>query len=283
MLKEFRTFARPIILSAFSFIFISFTLNEIITLIDPSYHLLSNRGIGKIIFTLIAIAHVFILLFLTSKKCVQKFLTSSLYFFTQERWIKPFFSYFISFFIIHIIMLLFIATAGYATITPLPMSLIVNKWKTLSLGFIATFFLAWTEEMIFRGALFIYLRIFFNEILAAFITSIIFSLAHNLYNPLILISQEWQLGLGLFLLGFFLNLIFIQSNKLYTGMGIHAGLVFVKVILRRLPFITFLAAHKLPWFISSDLRKSIITHLLLLIGIVFLLYLHKKKRRISQL
>jgi hypothetical protein len=103
-------------------------------------------------------------------------------------------------------------------------------------------------------------------------------LVHNITHPLELVTTQWKLGLGLFLLGFLLNLVFIISQKLYVGMGVHAGLVYVKVFLRRIPCITY--ASSLPWWLNSDLRQSLITHLLFAVVITFLLIRARKSLKI---
>jgi hypothetical protein len=107
--------------------------------------------------------------------------------------------------------------------------------------------------------------------------------AHNLTNHLALITTNWQLGLGLFLLGILLNLIFIDTQKLYAGMGLHAGIVFVKVILRRAPFLIFLPPNFIPFWIRKDLRMAPLTHFLFFVVILFFIYkifIYKKKNSI---
>lgn len=279
--KEFRTFVRPIAISALSFSIICAVINKLIIQLDPSYYLLANRGVGKIVFTLVAILHMLFLMHHCSPRIFKRFLHQSVYFIITKQWIGTFFLYFILFALVHISILAGIILSGYASLNPIPFNSILGKGKTLLLGFIATFFLALTEELIFRGALYTYIKTRFQPLTSAFITSLCFSLAHNLSNPLLLVTDEWQLGLGLFLLGLFLNLLFIATKKLYICMGAHAGLVFIKVILRRLPFILFPCYTQLPWWITIDLRKSIITHTMLVIGCIILLryiIIHKKKK-----
>jgi membrane protease YdiL (CAAX protease family) len=127
--------------------------------------------------------------------------------------------------------------------------------------------LAWTEELIFRGTIFPYFEQFYSTIPSIVLTSLIFMLVHNLKNPLMLLSCDWKLGLGLFLLGVLLNQIFVITRKLYAGMGVHAGLVFVKVVLRRIPFLSSV----------PDLRQSYLVHILFLFTIVTLFFVYRKK------
>jgi hypothetical protein len=100
-------------------------------------------------------------------------------------------------------------------------------------------------------------------------------LSHDLTCPLNLITSHWELGLGLFLLGFLLNILFIVFDKLSVSMGAHAGLVFVKVLLRRIPIIIWPTV--LPWWVDSDVRKSFFVHLVFVITLVILIYIKRKK------
>ncbi len=144
-------------------------------------------------------------------------------------------------------------------------------------GFIVVFFLAWTEELIFRGTIYLYFAQYFQPLISLLITSTMFMFAHDLSNPLNLVTKNWQLGLGLFLLGALLNIIFITTKKLYTGMGAHAGLVFVKVALRRIPLIMYLPASQLPFWINKDLRMSPLIHLLFFALILVIFIKNRKK------
>jgi membrane protease YdiL (CAAX protease family) len=260
----------PIALSALS-IFIGFLiLQPLAKKLDPSFNLLANRGIGKIAFIFLVIYQILLLLFIQSKNFLRKYLQTNLYFFANKKWISNFLKYFAVFFLLHSLLLLTLFATGYVTYNP--------KWGSFSLslifrtilGLITVFFLAWSEELIFRGTLYLFFSQTIKPIIAALFTSIIFMFVHDLSNPLNLISTEWRLGLGLFLLGFLLNLIFIDTKKLYTGMGAHAGLVAVKVILRRIPLIAFLPSEQLPFWINKDLRMSLLVHVLFFIGIMIM-------------
>jgi len=197
-------------------------------------------------------------------------------FFKKKNWIKTFFKYFIIFFSFHVLLLVIFYYSDFLFYNPL--------WGTLNsklilrtlFGFVATFFLAWTEELIFRGTLYPFFRQNLKPIGSLLLTSLIFMLVHDLNNPLNLVTKNWDLGLGLFLLGIILNLIFIGTKKLYTSMGSHAGLVFVKVILRRAPIVLFLPPKLLPFWVNRDLRMSLLTHLLFTITIVILAFYYKE-------
>jgi membrane protease YdiL (CAAX protease family) len=179
------------------------------------------------------------------------------------------------FFALHILTISFFTFYGFAEI--------INyscKWTiifSILFGFIATFFLAWTEELIFRGTLYQMFAQNMCPFYASAAASFIFMLAHDLSNPLNLITINWKLGLGLFLLGWLINIIFILTGKLYTGMGAHAGLVFVKVILRRIKIVAFLPATQLPFWVNADLRQSVLIHIFFALIIIILILLNRQK------
>lgn len=267
----------PVVLSALS-IFITILLIQPIALwLDPTFNLLANRGIGKIGITVLVIWHILILLLTQSKAAVADFLQTNLMFFKNGKWIKTFLKFFALFALLHVIFLSAMLLFGYANIVPITINFNFSLITKIMIGFVATFFLAWTEELIFRGTVY---KIFASELspfVSAIAASIIFTLAHNLTNPLALLTTDYKLGLGLFLLGLLLNVVFIITDKLYTNMGIHAGLVFVKVFLRKVPFITFLSPGLLPFFINNDLRQSMLVHVLFATANVFLIFKFRSK------
>ncbi len=267
----------PIIISALS-IFVAFIfLQPLACWLDPTFNLLANRGIGKIAFVFLVIYQILLLLLLQKKTFLQQFLKTNLYFFSEKNWLKKFFAYFLIFFAFHVLILLFLLAPGFVKYN--------SNWGTLNIslvlrilwGFVVTFFLAWTEELIFRGTLYPFFAQKVSPLISLLTTSLIFMFVHDLRNPLNLITKNWELGLGLFLLGILLNIIFISTKKLYTNMGAHAGLVFVKIILRRAPLITFLPVSLLPFWISSDLRMAPFVHVLFFIAIIILTIKNRKK------
>lgn len=274
--KVFKAFG-PILLSALS-IFISFkVLQPIAYLIDPSFNLLSNRGIGKVAFVTLVILQIILFIVTQSKQFFNKFLKTNILFFSKLDWIKKYLKYFIIFFSLHALMLCIFVLVGFAKFNPILENITLKLFLRILFGFIVTFFLAWTEELIFRGTLFPYFEQTLSTFSSLIITSVIFMFVHNLTNPLDLITTNWRLGLGLFLLGLLLNLIFIDTKKLYTGMGAHAGLVFVKVFLRRMPLLIFLPATQLPSWINKDLRMSNLIHIFFLIAVIIMFIKTRKK------
>jgi membrane protease YdiL (CAAX protease family) len=264
----------PIALSALSILIVSLLINPIACWLDPSFHLLANRGVGKVAFTTIVILHILQLFLIGSRHFFETFLDINLRFFKNKRWIVPFFTFFLIFFVVHVALLAIFYLAGYATYNHTSSS---PSFGSLAIGFLATFFLAWSEEVIFRGTLYLYFLQHIRPIESILLTSGIFALVHDLTNPLNLVTKNWKLGLGLFLLGILLNLTFAITNKLYTGMGIHAGLVFVKVVLRRWPIIAFLPVTQLPCWVDRDLRQSFLIHGLFTFVNIILIIKYKKK------
>lgn len=269
----------PVILSAFS-LFVSFHILQPLALaLDPTFTLLANRSVGKISFTILVIAHIaWLMTTLPYATCAQ-WIRTNVAFLGSRRWLTPFFLTFACFFAFHWIVIGASVALGHATVDWQALSLIGPKSLSLLMGFVATFFLALTEEAIFRGTIYPILRQSFSPLASITGTSLIFSLAHSITNPLLLVTDDFALGLGLFLLGFMLNIIFASQNNLYIGMGAHAGLVYVKVFLRRIPLIHL--STNLPWYIHEDLRQSTAVHSIFILVIVSLIIFYRKKLILS--
>ena len=286
----------PILLSVLS-IFIAFIfIQPVACWLDPTFSLFANRGIGKIGITVLVIWHIFLLLFNCDKKLLHDFWQTNFLFFKNTNWIKPFCLFFLISGALHVLFLTILYFSGCLIYVPvchpvvpavaggvgweLDSGSILSFAIKMLVGIVATFFLAWTEELIFRGTVYKFFVQALSPVTSAVFASIIFMLSHNLSNPLTLVTSDWKLGTGLFLLGLLLNLIFILTGKLYTGMGVHAGLVFVKVFLRRIPFVAFLPATQLPFFIDKDLRQSLFVHLVfILVNIILIIKVIKTQKR----
>lgn len=255
----------PIFLSASS-LFISFQIVQPIAYrLDSSLDLLASRGFGKIAFSIMAILQVFLFLSMQSKNFIESFLNTSVYYFWDKNFLKTILKYFFTFFILHWLVLVGLLALGQIAYNPnyvLSLSLIPN----LAWGVLVTFFLAWSEELIFRGMFYPYFAQSWSPLTSLLSASLCFMLVHDLTNPINLVTINYKIGLGLFLLGLLLNTIYVISGKLYTGMGVHMGLVSVKVVLRRIPFLTFL-----------DLRQSHLVHVLFALTIIILILSNKDK------
>ena len=263
--------AGPILLSALSLFITFFLLQPIALFLNPSFSLLASRGIGKVAFVSMVIYQILLFLSTQSKQFFADFLERVLFFFVREPgWFQKFARYFLIFFSLHAFILFFLYLTGFVLYDPTWGSLNVALFAKTLFGLFVVFMLAWTEELIFRGTIYPYFSQFYKPLPSMLITSTIFMLVHNLTNPLALVTSNWKLGLGLFLLGLFLNQIFVITKKLYTGMGVHAGLVFVKVVLRRAPFLVFIAQSEWPWWLHRDLRQAPLAHVLFSIAILFL-------------
>ncbi len=267
---------RPVFLSAFS-IFISFCLLQPVALwLDPSFTLLASRSVGKIAFTLVVIAHIIMLAATLPQLEWRHFVQRNVMFVVTRSWLAPFFTVFALFASMHTLLLFCLASTPYVTGYIPSVITIFSKLPTLAFGFVATFFLAWTEEAIFRGTVIQLLRRGkLSALSCVLISALIFMLAHDVTAPWNLLTSTLPLGIGLFLLGVMLAQLFIISNTLYIGMGAHAGLVFIKVFLRRIPCLTY--TDHLPWWLHSDLRQSPLVHLCFLLVIVSIFW---KKRTI---
>ena len=270
----------PILLSVLS-VFITFIfVQPVACWLDPTFSLFANRGIGKIGITVLVMWHIFLLLFNCDKKLLRDFWQTNFLFLKKTGWIKQFGLFFLFFSSLHVLFLLSLYFTGCLIYTPVQINYNLSFAIKMLIGVIATFFLAWTEELIFRGTVYKFFVQALSPISSALFASLIFMLSHNLSNPLALMTSDWKLGLGLFLLGLLLNLIFILTGKLYTGMGAHAGLVFVKVFLRRVPFVAFLPATQLPFFIDKDLRQSLFVHLVFFfVNIILIIKIIKNQKR----
>ncbi|MBD3231877.1 CPBP family intramembrane metalloprotease [Candidatus Dependentiae bacterium] len=280
VVKQILSAIGPIILSALSILITFFILQPLALKLDPRFNLLANRGIGKVAFIFLAIYQIFLLLIILPKSFFNDFIRINFSFFIQKSWIKDFFKYFSIFFSLHVLLLILFLMTPYVQFNYFWGYFDLNLILKLIWGFIVVFFLAWSEELIFRGTIYLYLARFFKPIAGILVTSIIFMFVHDLSRPVNLITENWHLGMGLFLLGVLLNIIFVITRKLYTGMGAHAGLVFVKVILRRIPIIMYLSASKLPFWIDKDLRMSPLVHLLFF-ALICIFFIKNRKKLIN--
>lgn len=141
---------------------------------------------------------------------------------------------------------------------------IIASKKVLIVGFIGTLALAWAEELLFRGLLLQHFLRFMPPFASAIASSFIFSILHDLRNPLNLLTAQWQLGLGLFLLGMLLTYIRLWWGSMAASAGAHAGLVYLKVILRKIPLLPIAAGS--PFLFPVDLRESLLVHVLMVLG-----------------
>lgn len=257
----------PIFLSASS-LFLTFQIvNSIALFLNFDFDLLASKGFGKIIFSFLAIMHVFLFLSIQSRNFVEKFLKTSIFYFSDKGFIYRITKYFFTFFIMHWLVLLMLLYLGQISYNPYFEAKITwSLIPSIAWGLFATFFLAWSEELIFRGMFYPYFSRFWSPLPSLLVTSFCFMIVHDLANPINLFTKDWKIASGLFLLGVLINTIYVITGKLYTGMGVHMGLVAVKVILRRIPFLTFL-----------DLRQSHIVHLLFILVIMMLIIRNKEK------
>ena len=284
----------PIVLSALSLLISFLIIQSFAFYLNPEINLLASKDFGKIAFTLMVFYQIILFLITenksketamgpygsmanNSKKSLFKnFYQTNIKFIFGTNWLPIFAILFILFFSFHAITFFFFKMIGLVFYNQNWQGLDLNTIFKILFGFVATFFLAWTEEAIFRGTIYPYFLQYYQILTSIFLTSFVFMIVHDLTNPISLLTTHWQLGLGLFLLGFLLNTVFAITGKLYASMGIHAGLVFVKIILRKAPFLIFASENLWPWWFNKDLRQASIVHLLFLITIIVLLSNYRK-------
>jgi len=291
----------PMVLSALSLTISFLIIQSLAFFINPELNLLASKNLGKIAFTSMVFYQIILFLYIQSititgesknksgnrKSMLVSFYQTNIQFLSNTNWIPTFAILFVLFFSFHSITLFSFKTLGLAFYNQSWAGISLNAIAKIIFGFVATFFLAWTEEAIFRGTIYPYFLQYYSTLTSVFLTSFIFMSVHDLTNPISLVTTNWKLGLGLFLLGFLLNVVFAITGKLYASMGIHSGLVFVKVILRKAPILNYAPEYLWPWWFNQDLRQASVVHLLFFTVILILLFKHKdmffkKTKRVSE-
>ncbi len=266
----------PIVLSALS-LFITFhIIQPLATWLDPAYTLLANRSVGKFALSFMVLLQLVLFVLVQPRKFSHRVIDSAIGSFRRPGWLRLMSTFFIFAFALHWLILGGLWSAGFAAYNPtwghFSLSLVL---RTL-FGLFVTFLLAWSEEVIFRGFVYEYIASWYSILPSMLLASVIFMLAHDISNPLNLLTTDLPLGIGLFLLGLLLNLIFVLTGSLVASMGAHMGLVFVKVVLRRARFLTFTPPTAAFWA-HTDLRQAPAVHALFLLVIVCLIWQHRKK------
>lgn len=257
----------PILLSALSFFLSFLCIQPLARFLDPSFSLLKTRGIGKIALMLLALYHVILFLSTQSKTFFSQIISDSSTWITEKKSRLLFTKFFLGFALLHlgfITLTYFFHPGSYTQVSHLP-RLLFRRIPVLLLGLIGSLGVALSEELLFRSFLYNYFRKFYAEITSVITSSFIFMILHNLTNPFALLTTDYRLGIGLFLLGVLLNYIYINQNSLAASIGAHAGLVYIKVFFRKIPLITI---PETRWF-HPDLRQAILVHILFICAILF--------------
>lgn len=266
---------RPIVFSAL-FLFITAWLAQIsLSRTISGFDILASKDLGKIVFTLLVFAALGIFVAQQPSAFVCNWRKQNFGFLTQKKGAILFAKVFTIFFSLHALLLASFYLGGVAYFSPSAF-FSLKAFGQIVFGFFVTFMLAYTEEVMFRGTVFPYLLQFVRPIVAIFFTALMFMIAHFLPNPLIQLARDPAIAFGLFLLGFMLNLIFVAAGTMYANIGAHAGLVFVKVILRKVRFLVISTAPTLPWFLHHDLRQAPLVHGLFLLVIIGLMVWYRK-------
>ena len=265
----------PIVLSACS-LFITFhIIQPLATWLNPTYTLLANRSVGKFALSFMVLLQLVLFLLVQPKNFLHRVLDSAIGSFKRPGWLRMMGLFFIFFFALHWLILGGLWQSGFALYNPAWGTFTTSLVVRTLFGLFVTFLLAWSEEVIFRGFIYEYITTSYSILPSILCASTIFMLAHDLSNPLSLLTTNLSLGIGLFLLGMLLNLIFVLTGSLVASIGAHMGLVFVKVVLRRARFLTF--APMSAWWAHADLRQAPAVHLLFLVVILGIVYKFRKK------
>jgi membrane protease YdiL (CAAX protease family) len=277
VLRKIFFVVRPIGWSVLLLFLTAIIAQTVIGFFMPGFNILASKDLGKIIFTILVFGALGFFVTQQPPEFRATWIRKNILFLKQWAAFKVFVQCFMFFFFLHVLFLAICYGTGYATLQSVKTPNLLKLIGQLLFGFCATFMLALTEEIMFRGSFFPYFSQWLRPITAAFVTSLCFMIVHFLPNPVTQLRNEWPIGIGLFLLGFMLNLIFIKANTMYANIGTHAGLVYVKVILRKIRFFAFAPAATLPWLLHPDLRQAPLVHIIfgfIIIGLV--INMHKK-------
>ena len=259
---------RSILGSAVSFFISACIIHTIACKLDPSFSLLLTRGVGKVTLMLAALIQIGCFLAIQPVSFARKIWNAAVMWPFRSACLQTFFSFFILFSVIHIAVIGVYICAGYGAYNSTSLSLLPGRVGALIIGLCGTFLLAWSEECIFRGFLFEHLSRYLSVFSSAVLSSGIFSILHDLHNPLSLVTTQWQLGLGLFYLVCFLTYLNLWKNSLAASAGAHAGLVFIKVVLRKVPLVPLVSGS--TFLFPLDLRESVLVHGILLVALYLL-------------
>lgn len=273
--QRFFKIVRPIFVSALLLFCAAVLVQYCVTFFIPSFDILASKDMGKIVFTLLIFGSLSIFILQQTSKFQHRWWLRNIHFLYDRTQLHLFWRCFVTFFMLHALLLgscYFYGLGSLQTIADVSIIKIIGQ---LLFGFLATFMLALTEEIMFRGTLYPYFAHWLRPITAVFVTSLSFMLVHFFPSPVAQIQRDLPIAIGLFLLGFMLNLIFITAGSMYANIGTHAGLVYVKVILRKARFFVLASTNTLPWFLHTDLRQAPIVHALFGLIIVGLI-VHKR-------
>jgi membrane protease YdiL (CAAX protease family) len=243
-------------------------LNFLITLLfnkDPGF--LRHSGVGHVTFYVLFVVNV--LLF---QKYVNRESFYSLGFATYPGWVKTIFKGWtvgvISFIAYTFVMDAFgvIELRMIRGVGSLVLALIIGC---------TGFTIAATEEILFRG---FFLQTMLKDLpkwVAVFITGIIFVLFHKLGA----IQDFWtkpydaMLAGGIFCLHIWLSIAYLKTRSLYLPIGIHSGLVFGKVVFRKLKVIEVIEPNSYLFGLNGDARRGFLAWALFLCGVLILRFL----------
>lgn len=156
----------------------------------------------------------------------------------------------------------------------------VNLPVALLIG-CSAFGVAATEDILFRGFFFQTLLKDIPKWPAIVITGIIFGFFHKLNQPLdfLTIPYDAMLFGGVFALNILLCFAYLKSGGLYLPIGIHSGLVFAKVVFRKLKIMHVLEDDSFLFGLGGDARRGFLAWALFVLGIFVLRFLISVRER----
>lgn len=148
---------------------------------------------------------------------------------------------------------------------------------------LSAFAIAATEEILFRG---FFLQTMLGDLpkwLAIGVTGVIFVFFHKLgrIQDFWTIPYEMMLGGGIFCLNILLCAAYLKSKTLYLPIGIHSGLVFAKVVFRKLKLVEVLEPNSYWFGLDGDARRGFFAWVLFLAGIFLLRFLITDRERLA--
>jgi uncharacterized protein len=143
------------------------------------------------------------------------------------------------------------------------------------------FMIALTEEILFRG---FFLQTLLKDLpvwMAVVITGIIFVFFHKLgsIQDFWLIPYDAMLAGGIFALHLLLTAAYFKTKLLYLPLGIHSGLVFGKVVFRKLKLIEVIEPESFWFGLGGDARRGFLAWILFVSGILVLRFLITKREK----
>jgi membrane protease YdiL (CAAX protease family) len=221
---------------------------------DTGVSLRDPRGIGQITVFLLAIAAIMLF-----QLCILRVSYSDFFGTYLREWRKVLRGLFSMFAFAAMIVVggyLFLGLVGQVQWSQEGWTALTPELLTrAAVGLVVVLVLATTEELIFRGFVLRYLR--WNESYPVTIAAVVASAAVFAVSHVIAKTTEpmtVELLFGLFLLGLLLGTTYVATGSLACSIGVHAGLLGMKVLIRKTQLLELSADTW--WLADKDLRLS---------------------------